>query len=90
MALRVTNAAGNFLPGVRVNFICADGAPRYLETYWYSGVNPDDVYGENAAMMGVPPGYCNFQADIAGEHVEFGNAVIKVGAITFVWMKTTQ
>jgi murein DD-endopeptidase MepM/ murein hydrolase activator NlpD len=90
LALRVTNASGNFLPGVRVNFVCADGAPRYLETYWYSGVNPDDVYGENAAMMGLPPGFCHFQADIAGEHVEFKDGLIKPGAVGFVWIKTKQ
>ncbi len=88
LALRVTNKAGFYLPGVRVNFTCGDGAPRYLDTYWYSGVNPDDVYGENAAMMGLPPGYCNFEADIAGEHVVQKGALINAGAITFVWMRT--
>jgi murein DD-endopeptidase MepM/ murein hydrolase activator NlpD len=90
LALRVTNKAGFYLPGVRVNFTCGDGAPRYLETYWYSGVNPDDVYGENAAMMGLPPGYCHFAADIAGEHVESGNVQIKASEIAFAWLQTAN
>jgi len=90
LALRVTNKAGFYLPGVHVKFTCGDGAPRYLDTYWYSGVNPDDVYGENAAMMGLPPGYCQFSADIAGEHVEQHNVQIQAGQITFVWLQTTQ
>jgi murein DD-endopeptidase MepM/ murein hydrolase activator NlpD len=90
LALRVTNRAGFFLPGVHVTFTCGDGAPRYLDTYWYSGVNPDDVYGENAAMMGLPPGFCRFAADMAGEHVELRNVQIKAGQIAFAWMQTTQ
>ena len=90
LAVRVTNKAGQYLPGVHVAFTCGDGAPRYLDTYWYSGVNPDDVYGENAAMMGLPPGYCQFAADIAGEHVELHNVQIKAGEISFAWLQTTQ
>ena len=90
LALRVTNKAGFYLPGVHVSFTCGDGAPRYLETYWYSGVNPDDVYGENAAMMGLPPGFCQFSADVAGEQVELHNVQIKAGAIAFAWLQTSQ
>jgi murein DD-endopeptidase MepM/ murein hydrolase activator NlpD len=90
VALRVTNKAGFFLPGVHVTFTCGDGAARYLDTYWYSGVNPDDVYGENAAMMGLPPGYCHFAADIAGEHVELKNVLIKAGEVSFAWLQTSQ
>ena len=90
LALRVTNKAGFFLPGAHVTFTCGDGAARFLDTYWYSGVNPDDVYGENAAMMGLPPGFCHFAADIAGEHVELGRVQIKAGEVTFAWLQTTQ
>ena len=90
LALRVTNKAGFYLPGVHVTFICGDGAARFLETYWYNGVNPDDAYGENAAMMGLPPGYCHFAADIHGEHVELHNIQIKAGEVAFAWMQTTQ
>jgi murein DD-endopeptidase MepM/ murein hydrolase activator NlpD len=90
LALRVTNAAGNYLPGVRVTFSCADAAPRFLETYWYNGVNPDDAYGENAAMRGLPPGFCDFEADIAGEKVILKDALIKARTVTFAWLKTSQ
>lgn len=90
LALRVTNKAGLYLPGVHVTFTCGDGAPRYLDTYWYSGVNPDDGYGENAAMIGLPPGYCHFAADIAAEHVELRNVFIKPGQISFAWMQTNK
>ena len=90
IALRVTNKAGFYLPGVHVDFTCADGAPRYLDTYWYSGVNPDDLYGENAAMMGVPPGFCSFKANINGEQVEQHGVAIKAGEVNFVWLKTAN
>jgi murein DD-endopeptidase MepM/ murein hydrolase activator NlpD len=90
LALRVTTKAGFFLPGVHVTFTCGDGSPRFLDTYWYSGVNPDDVYGENAAMMGLPPGFCHFAADIAGEHVALRNVQIKVGEVAFAWLQTTK
>jgi murein DD-endopeptidase MepM/ murein hydrolase activator NlpD len=90
LALRLTNAAGNYLPGVRVTFSCADAAPRYLDTYWYSGVNPDDTYGENAAMMGLPPGFCDFEAEIAGETVVVKDALITPQSVTFVWLKTSR
>lgn len=84
LAVRVTNAAGFFLPGVRVEFTCADAAPRFLETYWYSGVNPDDAYGENGAMMNIPPGYCDFTAHVAGETWEVKDAYVRPGEVTFV------
>ncbi len=84
LALRVTNAAGFYLPGVRVDFTCSDGAPRFMETYWYSGVNPDDAYGENAAMTNIPPGYCDFTAEAAGQTVEVDDAYVSAGQITFV------
>ncbi len=86
LAVRVTNAAGFYLPGVRVNFVCGDAAPRYMETYWYSGVNPDDAYGENAAMMNLPPGYCDLEADVNGEKLVYKDALVNPGEVTFVWM----
>lgn len=84
LAVRVTNAAGFYLPGVRVDFVCADAAPRFMETYWYSGVNPDDVYGENAAMMNIPPGYCDFELTVAGQKVEYRDALVASGTVSFV------
>jgi murein DD-endopeptidase MepM/ murein hydrolase activator NlpD len=86
-AVRVTNAAGLYLPGVRVDFVCADGAARFMDTYWYSGVNPDDVYGENAAMTGLPGGYCDFEADVLGQKVVAQDAFINPGQVTFVWLR---
>jgi len=41
-------------------------------------------------MMGLPPGYCHFAADINGEHVTLSNVQIKAGAITFAWLQTSQ
>jgi murein DD-endopeptidase MepM/ murein hydrolase activator NlpD len=90
LAVRVTNADNGYLPGVRVYFTCADGAKRYMDTYWYNGVNPDDTYGENAAMMNLPAGYCDLEADAAGETITFENALIKAGEVTLVWMKTRK
>jgi hypothetical protein len=84
LAVRVTNPAGFFLPGVRVDFVCADAAPRYMETYWYSGVNPDDAYFENAAMMNIPPGYCDFELIVAGEKYEYKDALVQAGTVSFV------
>lgn len=87
LAVRLTNAAGFYLPGVRINFVCGDAAPRFMETYWYSGVNPDDLYGENAAMMNLPPGYCDLEAVVAGETIEYKDAYINPGGVTLVWMR---
>jgi murein DD-endopeptidase MepM/ murein hydrolase activator NlpD len=84
LALRVTNAAGFFLPGVRVDFTCADGAKRFMETYWYSGVNPDDAYYENAAMMNLPPGYCDFELTVAGQTITHNDGLIQAGTVSFV------
>jgi hypothetical protein len=86
LAVRVTNAAGFYLPGVRVDFVCGDAAPRYMETYWYSGVNPDDGYGENAAMMNLPPGYCDLEATVAGEKIVYKDALVSPGEVSFVVM----
>jgi hypothetical protein len=83
LALRVTNAAGFFLPGLRVSFMCSDGAQRFMDTYWYSGVNPDDVYFENAAMMNLPPGFCGFELTVAGQTVT-GSARVEAGTVSFV------
>lgn len=84
LAVRVTNAAGFYLPGVRIDFTCGDAAQRFMDTYWYSGVNPDDAYGENAAMMNLPPGYCDFEVTVAGQIVEYNDALVNPGAVTFV------
>lgn len=86
LAVRVTNANDRYLPGVRVNFMCGDGAQRFMDTYWYSGVNPDDVYGENAAMMNLPAGTCHLDAEIFGQKVT-GKAVVPAGGVGFVWLK---
>lgn len=84
LALRVTNSAGFYLPGVRVDFTCSDAAPRYMETYWYNGVNPDDEYGENAAMMNLPPGYCDFTVHANGTTYDFPNGLVQAGTVSFV------
>jgi murein DD-endopeptidase MepM/ murein hydrolase activator NlpD len=83
VAVRVTNAAGFFLPGVRVDFTCSDGANRFMDTYWYSGVKPDDVYFENAAMMNLPPGNCRFEVNVLGQTVT-ANGLVQAGAVSFV------
>ena len=86
VAVRVTNENDQYLPGMRVSFTCSDGAYRYLDTYWDPGVNPDDVYGENAAMTDVPAGFCRFETTIAGKKVE-ATANVEEGRAAFVWLK---
>ena len=86
VAVRVTNAGGQYLPDMRVGFICADGAYRYLDTYWDFGVNPDDAYGENAAMTDVPEGFCHFETVFEGKPLE-QTATVTAGEVTFVWLK---
>lgn len=84
LAVRVTNAAGYYLPGVRIDFVCSDAAPRYMETYWYNGVNPDDEYGENAAMMNLPAGYCDFKVQANGQVYEYNDGLVQAGTVSFV------
>jgi murein DD-endopeptidase MepM/ murein hydrolase activator NlpD len=86
LAVRVTNANDQYLPGVYVRALCADGATRRLETYWYSGVNPDDAYGENAAMTHIPAGFCEVGAVILGQTIS-NTVSIPMGGIGFVWLK---
>jgi len=86
VAVRVTNDKGRYLPGMRVGMICSDGAYRFLDTYWDNGVNPDDVYGENAAMTDIPAGVCHLETTIADKKVE-ATTTITAGAVTFVWLK---
>jgi murein DD-endopeptidase MepM/ murein hydrolase activator NlpD len=86
LAIRVTNADGSYLPGVRVDFTCADGAARFVDTYWYSGVNPDDAYGENAAVTNIPAGFCRLEADILGQTVRTSTTV-PAGGVGFAWVR---
>ena len=83
LAVRVTNANGNFLPGVRINYTCADGAQRFMETYWYSGVNPDDAYGENAAATNIPAGYCDLEAIVDGQTLQARGVLVSAGSVAF-------
>ncbi len=85
VAVRVTNAANQYLPGVRVNLFCSDGGRRFLDTYWDWSVKPDDLYGENAAMTDVPAGYCRAETTIDGQAIvqEFD---VQAGTVNFVWL----
>ena len=71
----------------RSDFTCvkvSGTAPRTMETYWYNGVNPDDEYGENAAMMNLPPGYCDFTVHANGTTYEYDNGLVQAGTVSFV------
>ncbi len=86
VAVRVTDDKARYLPGMRVGFTCSDGAFRYLDTYWDNGVNPDDLYGENAAMTDVPAGVCNFETEIFGKKVK-QSLTVQAGTVNFVWLR---
>ncbi len=89
LVIRVVNEKRQYLPGVRVDILCRDGAKRYLATYWDPGVNPDPVYGENAAMTDVPAGKCHVQATIFGKDVA-GDAYVAAGGIGFVELRGSR
>lgn len=89
LVVRLTNADNWYLPGTRISLLCSDGAQRYMDTYWYSGVNPDNFYGENAAMMNLPAGRCHLEAQVGDELVESEGVVVKAGEITLVWLKAS-
>lgn len=89
LAVRVVNDKKRYLPGVRVDMVCSDGAKRYLVTYWDPGVRPDLVYGENAGMTDIPAGMCHLSAVIYGNVVE-ADARITEGGITFVRLVGSQ
>jgi murein DD-endopeptidase MepM/ murein hydrolase activator NlpD len=86
LAVRVTNDQGRYLPGMRVDILCSDGGKRFLDTYWDNGANSDDLYGENAAMTDVPPGYCHLETTIGDKKIEEETTAV-AGAVTFVWLK---
>ena len=83
VVVRVVNEKKQYLPGVRVTMRCSDATNRYLDTYWDPDVQPDPLYGENAAMTDVAAGYCHLQAVIFGKTVE-ADATVPAGGITFV------
>lgn len=85
IAIRVTNSLGQYQPGMRVKLVCADGATRTLETYWYTGVNPDNVYGENAATQ-VPAGFCSAEVTLP-EGEASGGTTVPAGGIGFIWLR---
>jgi murein DD-endopeptidase MepM/ murein hydrolase activator NlpD len=85
-AVRVTNENRQYLPGLRVGLLCSDGAYRFLDTYWDPGVNPDPVFGENAAMTDLPTGICNFETEIDGQKVK-ASATIEAGRVASVWLR---
>ena len=78
LAVRVTDAAGRYLPGVRLNLVCEDGAPRFADTYWDPGVNPDPTWGENAAQTDILPGSCRATAEVGGHRLE-GSVAVRAG-----------
>jgi murein DD-endopeptidase MepM/ murein hydrolase activator NlpD len=86
LAVRVTNENNRYLPGRRVTLLCSDGAPRFLDTYWDPGVNPDDLYGENAAMTDVPAGFCQLETTL-GEQELIQPVDVQAGTMNFVWLK---
>jgi len=86
VAVRVTNERDQYLPGMRLNVLCTDGAKRFLDTYWDPGVTPDDLYGENAALTDVPAGYCKFETDYQGQTL-VEEVTVQAGTINFVWLK---
>jgi murein DD-endopeptidase MepM/ murein hydrolase activator NlpD len=85
VAVRVTNEQGQHLPGMRINILCSDGAPRFLDTYWDPGVTPDDTYGENAAMTDVPAGYCKIETEYGSETL-VEEITVQSGIVKFVWL----
>ncbi len=86
LVIRVTDADGRFLPGVRVITRCSDGAYRTADTYWYGGVNPDRTYFENAAIGDIPPGPCTVEAQINGQSVRTSVSVPS-GGLGFAWLQ---
>jgi murein DD-endopeptidase MepM/ murein hydrolase activator NlpD len=83
LIVRVVNEKKQYLPGVRIDMRCGDGAKRYLMTYWDPGVKSDPAYGENAAMTDIPAGTCHLKTVLFGKTVE-ADASITAGGVTFV------
>lgn len=86
IAGRVVNRAGQYLPGARVVMLCSDGAFRFADTYWDAGVTPDEGFGENFAISGIPPGRCFLEVRL-GEATLRETADVAAGQTTFVLMQ---
>ena len=89
LAGRVIDANGHFLPGVRVNLMCRDNIPRYVETYWDQHTPPDDVLGENFVISDLPSGTCRIWAEPFGRVVE-KTVDIQSGELAFVVLVAQQ
>lgn len=84
---RVVDRNGQLLPlvavSVRSGVIEADEpVNRYLTTYANETVNPDSAYGENFAIMDLPPG--TYTVQVGGTKTVSQTVVIKPDALTFV------
>lgn len=89
LAVRVTDADGRYLPGVRVGIVCSDGAYRYVDTYWDNGVNPDPLWGENGALTDVPAGKCTAETRVFGTTLRQSVEVVP-GRTAFVLLSMGQ
>ena len=78
LAIRLVDASGRYVPGVRVSFICADRAYRFVDTYWDPGVNPDPGWGDNGAQTDIPAGRCAAEAAPGGQTLA-GSVVVEPG-----------
>jgi murein DD-endopeptidase MepM/ murein hydrolase activator NlpD len=84
---RVVDRNGQLIPlvavAVRSGVIEADEpVNRYLTTYANETINPDPAYGENFAIMDLPPG--TYTVQVGGTKILTQTVVIKPDAVTFV------
>ncbi len=94
VAIRVVDSQGRVWPGVRVGLIrYVDGQGKWyrsVETYAVEEpLQPDPIWGENAALGHVPPGIYTVTATINGEKVT-RRIQVEPGRTTFVELRTTQ
>ncbi len=94
VALRVVDRQGRAWPGVRVGLVrYVDGQGQWyrsVETYAVEEpLQPDPIWGENAALGHVPPGTYAVTATINGEKVT-RRIQVEAGRTTFVELRTTQ
>jgi len=94
VALRVVDRQGRAWPGVRVGLVrYVDGQGQWyrsVETYAAEEpLQPDPIWGENAAVGHVPPGTYAVTATINGEQVT-RRIQVEAGRTTFVELRTTQ
>tara|TARA_B100000945_G_C20425666_1_gene620370 strand:- start:5744 stop:6769 length:1026 start_codon:yes stop_codon:yes gene_type:complete len=69
VAGQIINKNGMFIPGHKINILCADKGIRWVETYWNEWTKPDDLISENFVFSDIPATQCTIESTLEGQTI---------------------